>query len=406
MSQARPSHLQTPTAGRRNGRRQTMGPVPIHNNSHKPPVSSNSTMNSNLPPPSGGISNRTNRRQSIAVIDNHNTSKASAPRPSSRGRKSMIPRVGGGRENTVPNSPSGRSVTSTASTTTSHTNHHPQHHNRRPSMGGASTTTSNRARRQSFVPAPHSNNALRDPRPLTDKAFQQECAKAVLHYLTTHGYEYPVSLKTLKAPSTKDFGHMVTFLLQRIDPLFHQTGMSHLKFEDEVVLHFRALGYPFAISKTSLVAAGSPHAWPALLAALAWLVQHLTLVQDQLPPAVLPDVEDVMAAPVYADTVDELLEQSNAAFYDFLLYSYKAFIDGLPDEEDRVKNIVHQRVARDQLYYEEMAERLNHINENIALQMEELQEQVQRYVYQLFVFVLIVFALFVFGVRNMCFVGL
>ena len=33
--------------------------------------------------------------------------------------------------------------------------------------------------------------------------------------------------------------------------------------------------YPFAVSKTGLVACGSPHAWPPLLASLAWFVELL-----------------------------------------------------------------------------------------------------------------------------------
>lgn len=45
--------------------------------------------------------------------------------------------------------------------------------------------------------------------------------------------------------------------------------------EDDVPFIFRAYGYPFQINKSALYAAGSPHSWPALLAALAWLVQLL-----------------------------------------------------------------------------------------------------------------------------------
>ena len=47
------------------------------------------------------------------------------------------------------------------------------------------------------------------------------------------------------------------------------------KVEDEVPAMFKRLGYPFQISKSSLYAVGSPHTWPALLAALHWIVELL-----------------------------------------------------------------------------------------------------------------------------------
>lgn len=43
-----------------------------------------------------------------------------------------------------------------------------------------------------------------------------------------------------------------------------------VQIEDEVPLVFKRLRYPFQISKSALQAVGSPHTWPALLAALAW----------------------------------------------------------------------------------------------------------------------------------------
>ena len=47
------------------------------------------------------------------------------------------------------------------------------------------------------------------------------------------------------------------------------------KIEDEIALGFKSLGYPFNISKTALVAAGSSHTWPTLLLALTWLIELL-----------------------------------------------------------------------------------------------------------------------------------
>ena len=51
------------------------------------------------------------------------------------------------------------------------------------------------------------------------------------------------------------------------------------KPEEEVPKILRVLGYPFAISKSSMFAIGSPHTWPHLLAALTWLVELIKVSQ-------------------------------------------------------------------------------------------------------------------------------
>ena len=141
-------------------------------------------------------------------------------------------------------------------------------------------------------PLPPAAPAVRaDPRPVTDRAYSQACIRGLLRYLVQSGYGHPVSAKALSRPSGRDFAQIVTFLLRRIDPTFHPSAPGGagsgagttagsgsappLKFEDEVSLAFRTLGYPYPISKTALVAAGSPHTWPTLLAALTWLIELL-----------------------------------------------------------------------------------------------------------------------------------
>ena len=142
------------------------------------------------------------------------------------------------------------------------------------------------------LPLPPAAPAVRaDPRPVSDRAYSQACIRGLLRYLVQSGYEHPVSAKALSRPSGRDFAQIVTFLLRRIDPTFHPSAPGGgggtggagagsgsappLKFEDEVSLAFRTLGYPYPISKTALVAAGSPHTWPTLLAALTWLIELL-----------------------------------------------------------------------------------------------------------------------------------
>ena len=340
---SRPTHLQTPTASRRNARRQTLGPVP-----HGRPAAPLPSL------PTGSRANvSNNRRQSLAAPPG-----SISKDPPRNSRKSMIPRVG--RENVIPNSPA-RSVASHVSTANS----------RRQSIG--STTAASR-RRQSFVPTP--NSTFRDPRPLTDKVFQGECARKVGQYLQANGYEHPLSAKTLRSPSSKDFGHIVTFLLRRIDPMFQQSHGSKLKLEDEIVLQFRALGYPFTISKTSVVAAGSPHAWPGLLAALAWLVDQLGIVGNQLPPDTPVSFVQTSDVTVAIDSVDDLELQSQNAFFEYLLDAYKAFLSDDMNEYEALRGLLTDRFARDDLFLENEVERIQNINANMAARMEDLREDV------------------------------
>lgn len=57
-----------------------------------------------------------------------------------------------------------------------------------------------------------------------------------------------------------------------------------MRFEDEVALAFKTIGYPFPISKTGIVAVGAPHSWPALIAAIDWLIDFLGMIESEMGP--------------------------------------------------------------------------------------------------------------------------
>jgi len=158
----------------------------------------------------------------------------------------MIPRVG--RKNVAPKkSPSNR---------------------RRSGIGGAGC-------RSSVVPPSGGiqSRANDEPRPINDKVFQQDCIKRLLQFLRKNEYDN-VTNKNLSRPLGKDFANIVTSMLRLIDPYF-QSDSNPMKLEDEVAMNFKAIGYPFPISKTALVAAGSLHSWPTLLPSLTWFMEHI-----------------------------------------------------------------------------------------------------------------------------------
>ena len=93
-------------------------------------------------------------------------------------------------------------------------------------------------------------------------------------YLADMNFPGRVTPKMLAAPTGKDFQSIMSFLLRMIDPQFVLSSSTG-KMEDDVQVVFKALKYPFQISKTSLTAVGSQQSWPALMGALTWLVELL-----------------------------------------------------------------------------------------------------------------------------------
>ena len=249
-------------------------------------------------------------------------------------RMSMIPRMsGGGGGGPSSRDPSPNRRKSMAPT--------PSRGGGRKSIGGNGRMSIGGNRRQSFAPGGLPPPKPSDPRPLTDKSYVTSCIRSLLAYLVSSGYEHPVSHKTLARPSGRDFNQICTFLLRRVDPTFND---GQQKFEDEVALAFKTLGYPYPISKTALVAAGSPHTWPTLLAALTWLIELLSCEEadDEDDDAGLLQMaqqqkeesgDDAGAsANAGADATKSLEEEvevrSEKAFFRFLGDSYVAFLAG------------------------------------------------------------------------------
>ena len=188
-----------------------------------------------------------------------------------------------------------------------------------------------------------------DPRPISDKAYQANCVRVLIAYLSAHGYDQPLAPKLLASPMSKDVTNIVQFLMRQVrrarpppdlqvlgspcptsprgsggscrwrsdaftplagvgdsgvpqwravgnrssasalqvDPNLVAKSMG--KIEDDVPVLYKRLRYPFGISKSALFAVGSPHTWPGLLAALTWLVELLNYEEKAVRrPAAFP----------------------------------------------------------------------------------------------------------------------
>lgn len=278
-----------------------------------------------------------NRRQTIDPgLSVGSTTKSRPP----RGRKSMIPSVG--RENMIPATPqSARPMKQSTST---------GNHRRRSSLGGN--------QRQSLVPP--SMPTRTDPRPLSDRNYQLECAKRLLGFLAKSNYDHPISAKSLRNPSGKEFMTIVTFMLRLVDPNFHKD--SSMKIEDEISMNFRAMGYPFTVSKTILVAAGSPHSWATLLAALTWLMERIECMENG------KEEDD---DPGQFESVEELEAKTDKAFFKYLSAAYTAFLQGDEKQTEKLENALGDRFERDD---ELIAREIQIMDDKNGIIVEELTD--------------------------------
>ncbi|PNW86849.1 hypothetical protein CHLRE_02g098300v5 [Chlamydomonas reinhardtii] len=193
-----------------------------------------------------------------------------------------------------------------------------------------------------------------DPRPLSSKDYQASCIRAVITYLSTHNFPAAVAPKTLASPTGKDFATIVTFLFQQVDPTFRIQG----KVEDEVPVFFKRLNYPFQISKSALFAVGSPHSWPAVLAALTWLVELLNYMEKA------------------DDNAGSAFERENKVeqeFLDYLSAGYGAFMSGNDDRCQQLDDELAAKFTAREGDLVARCEQLKRANAEVLAELERLR---------------------------------
>ncbi|XP_077379066.1 kinetochore protein NDC80 homolog [Festucalex cinctus] len=200
---------------------------------------------------------------------------------------------------------------------------------------------------------------IKDPRPLHDKAYVQQCIRQLHEFLTERGYN--VAPKSLQSPSTKEFVKIFEFIYCQMDPTFE---MPNSKVEEEVPALLKSLRYPFVLSKCSMYSVGAPHTWPQALGALMWLIDnvkiHANLSQQDL---LFRDFcED-------SDSIEDSVEY-NKLFMDYTATTYKKFMQG----EDTYE-------ADDEAFISELKKMYNY-DEGAVVAMEQkhkmLLEEVER----------------------------
>ncbi|MGH0143375.1 UNVERIFIED_CONTAM: hypothetical protein FKN15_005642 [Acipenser sinensis] len=204
---------------------------------------------------------------------------------------------------------------------------------------------------------------IKDPRPLHDKSFVQQCIRQLCEYLGENGFPSPVTVKSLQSPTSKEFLKIFSFIYSFLDPTFQ---MPTSKIEEEIPRILKDLGYPFPISKSSMYSVGAPHTWPQILGGLIWLIDSVKLFDTMREQDLLfPDFSDGGI-----ETEDGI--EFNKLFISYTSKSYDRFMQGADTfEEEDAEFFPKLRLQIEALKQE--TGRLQHIFENQKFSQADIE---------------------------------
>ncbi|XP_071774091.1 kinetochore protein NDC80 homolog [Centroberyx gerrardi] len=202
---------------------------------------------------------------------------------------------------------------------------------------------------------------IKDVRPLHDKAFVQQCIRQLCEFLSENGFPGSVSTKMLQSPSSKEFFKMFEFIYSQLDPTFQ---MPTSKVEEEVPRIMKDLGYPFALSKSSMYSVGAPHTWPQVLGSLIWLTDTVKVYWCM-------SKQELLLSDFSEDNINiEEGAEYNKLFLDYTAETYSKFMQGADTFEDE-----------DDAYLSKL-KKLYNVDEALLASMEEkhriLSDEVER----------------------------
>ncbi|NXE62625.1 NDC80 protein, partial [Calcarius ornatus] len=213
---------------------------------------------------------------------------------------------------------------------------------------------------------------IKDPRPLHDKAFIQQCIKKLCEFLVENAYAHNVSVKSLQSPSVKDFLKIFTFIYKFLCPSYE---LPDSKFEEEIPKVFKDLGYPFALSKSSMYTVGAPHTWPQIVAALVWLIDCVKLYNAIRENA--PSFDDRQSWG--GETDDGIVH--NKLFMDYCVKCYDLFMKGRDTFEEldaEVQSKLKDLFNIDPFQMESLAAENKRLQEEIARLEKEKESEPDR----------------------------
>ncbi|KTW31703.1 kinetochore-associated Ndc80 complex subunit NDC80 [Pneumocystis jirovecii RU7] len=225
----------------------------------------------------------------------------------------------------------------------------------------SSVYTSGRPSNIGFLSQVASQVPSKDPRPIRDKQYQLMCIHSILAYLSSSGFPQVLTQKSLQQPTQKDFMTIFKWLYHKLDPNYQFVK----KMDDEVIICIKNLKYPFAdqISRSQLIAVGSPHSWPSMLSMLHWMHEKCTekLINKEI------------------DIDDNNDNDAEKIFFDYLTKAYRVFLSGDDDFSEMEKELEHEFDKRNEEilsvieHLEKENESLSETIKNIAESMSSIE---------------------------------
>ncbi|XP_071988119.1 kinetochore protein NDC80 homolog, partial [Engystomops pustulosus] len=234
---------------------------------------------------------------------------------------------------------------------------------RKTSFFGKRTSSSRNSQYGAFG----ASEKIKDPRPLHDKSFIQQCIRQLCEFLNENGYSQNLTVKSLQGPSTKDFLKIFAFIYSFICPNYE---IPDSKFEEEIPRIFKELGYPFALSKSSMYTVGAPHTWPQIVAALVWLIDCIKV------SCVLKGDEHVIDEPQMCETSEDGID-FNQVFLDYTMKCYEQFMEGRDTFEEN-DGEVYSRLKDAYAVEESQVESLQAEARRLTEEIERLEKDKER----------------------------
>ncbi|KAH3674176.1 hypothetical protein WICMUC_003418 [Wickerhamomyces mucosus] len=200
----------------------------------------------------------------------------------------------------------------------------------------------------------------KDPRPLRDRNYQQQIQEEILDFLLSTNFEnemrHPVSTKSLRNPTQKDFVVIFQYLYKKIDQGYRFTK----SIEHEVYYVLKNLKYPYldSINKSQISAVGGQN-WPVFLGMIHWLtslIKKINTVSINLEKS-QESGNNELNIPI--DEENNELE-TEKIFIRYIMKSYSAFLNNVDDYSE---------------FYEEMKNDYGKLAVDIANETKDLEQE-------------------------------
>ncbi|KJP88074.1 hypothetical protein AK88_02188 [Plasmodium fragile] len=165
-----------------------------------------------------------------------------------------------------------------------------------------------------------------------DKTDKKENVKTLIRYLGWKNYSGSISPNLFKNPSMTDLINIWNFIFKHVDP---QIEVNKDNYGEVVLSFYKDIGYPYTISKSTLVAPTTGLQYNTHLSALAWLCQLLIFEAECFND--INEEKDMNCS-------YDFNEDGEIKMEDFILQSYKSYIN---KEEKNANDVLNAKLDKE-----------------------------------------------------------